>query len=598
MSIFDTIITQITSIHELFLDHTSKLTGFSSTVNLNLIQNVKDYQHGVKEKLIKIQKFIHVWNSDDIKTLKFADYSMLIFKLFGSIINIHNSMDKIYQILSNQLNIDMESGISTTCSIDIVNSFENINILYNIYVSSTDKSVIKLIDMFSTSIFNYLTVDENLTNTPPDYKILQDYYRNNDDTIQLYIKIMQQIIDYSYKHNLSNKHFPEAQIEQDKTWQLTHGTKYSHFKEKRFHGSKFGDTLSTNCLVSRWNLSPHTAFVSLSKIIDVLFNISINIKHPYKWQSIVKTISKLTKTSLNLIVMTKSTPIVITHNLDNIIGSVSSQYLVIGDEGVSNRHIKKFNTLTCTKNKWNININLYTNILSKDIMQWDKYFIIETFDNINFRILSRYTTSNQLDKHHIAGLISYLEYKKRIVQSRVTEYNKTLEIALYTNLIKSTQLDLDEIAIESAYKIDTGPLKQQIISKLMKIINSLITKHKPSSLAELRDILYTQELEVALVSILIDIFQSNDIFKLEQNDFDQKDILDSFLYNIKESSKTFNKEFTQAFSAIVLSDKSIIKSNYSFTIKSALTSALNVIMTRENNVFQNVTFKIDMLTNL
>ena len=587
MSILTNKYTQILSIHTIFAEYFNKLTNFTTSSNLTLLSIAHDYHYEIDKINPKLEKLISAWLSEITKSLNFKEYSKLAFKLYGIIIRIDELLSKIYKILSKEIDINLESEISTTSSVEINGIFENIIRAYTTYLTHDINDITELLaqSLFKISL-------KYLSDLP--YKIVQKYYRDNDSTIFLYVKFMQQLINYYYKNKLENRHSLELQLEQDKTWQLTQGV----MVEDRFKNIK----LPINCLISRWNLIPISSFGTLKDILNELFGREIRWglketlnKHPQNWSTIVKKLSKLCNESISLIIIVKIAPCVVLHNIDRIVGPKSKQHTLLSGAGVSKQSIEKFTTLNISqgKGKWNISISRHDYILSKDV-DWDKFRVIET-NGEQYRILSRYKSITVMNRHHISGLLNYIEYRKQIVKSRVTEYNKTLELGIYCNLLSNSKIDLEQLAAQSAYKVDIGSIKQKLGIALMKMVDKLLKKYNPSNFSSLRDILYNPDLAIIFTEAQIEIYQSGKLSK----PFNLRNILDSFLYDLDENSKMFNRELTNAFTLVIKDYKETSKNiTYRSIADKVIAKTLDAIMTRENNVFQNIAFKIDMLTHL
>lgn len=605
MSILDTKFTNMSLLWEVFSKYIIRLNELVTSSNLGLLSRVKDHQNESNKSKNKLEKLISAWKSKDVKLLKFDEYSHLAFKLFSSNMNIDINIDKVYNILSTKIDINIESDVSTTSVLDVSDRFEKVTMSYNNYLKRRDIDNSDMIELLSGSLFR-LSLDHincyTAEHKPQPYKIVQKFYRHDDNTVGLYANFMQKTIDYYHKNNLPDRFLPGIQLEEDKTWQLT-------------QSSNDIRKIKASSLISRWNLIPLTEFKSINEIFDMLFKVKIKLpldqqksSGKIKWLDIVNTVSKLTKIHFNLIVITKISPSVIEHDISKIMGSMADQYVVSENEGVSHKNINKFTTLHfSTAKKWDFDIKLYTSSSNID----DKFYIIETLDGIRFRILSRFESEiYALKQHHITKLLSYIQDKKQV--SRITEYNKTLENDIYKNMIQSNMLDLEQIAAESAYKIDTGPLKQKIIIELMKIFDVLIKKHHPLDLPSLRSILYVSELENRFMEIQIEMFKSDSVyFKLKHSSdkmFSQRHILDSFLYDLADNLRIFNRELNDHFQKIVRDiEKTENINEWSSPIKQikfrsiferSLKLTLDTIMTRENNVFQNIAFKIDMLNKI
>ncbi len=588
MSVISNKFTNTSLLTKVLFPYVARLNELVSSSNLELLIKIKEYQSEINKDMIKLAKLITSWNSEDTKLLNFDEYCNLSFKLLSTTMNIDINIDKIYNIISKEINVDIESGISTTSALDISDKFEKVVQAMNNYL----KNRIDVLDDFTGLITGriFKRVLQCLDKEPAPYEIIQKYYKKDDNTILLYTKLIQIIIDYYYKNNLPDKFKPEIQLEKDKTWQLTQHSdiKYQN-KDKR--GGK------TNNLISKWNLIPQSDFKSIGEIIYILFNISVGSHSNV--EQIINRISKLAKSNINIIVITNTSPDIIEHNIDKIVGDNVQKYIISPNNGISSQSIEKFTTLQfSTAKKWDFNIKWYTSPKATN----GKFYVIETFNKDTFRILSRFHTTYALDKHHVIGLLQFINNKNQIKISRVTEYNNLMDNGLYTEMISGNIIDLEQIVKESAYKIDTGPLKQKIKLELLKVFDELIKKNNPRDLPSLRDLLYNPKLENTFIDVQIDIYQSNKYFKLEKSKnkmFTQSHILDSFLNDLGNSSRVFNRELSNEFQKFIDKYEDVLMpGKYKFILENVLKSTLDITITREHNVFQNIVFKIDMLNNL
>jgi len=240
------------------------------------------------------------------------------------------------------------------------------------------------------------------------------------------------------------------------------------------------------------------------------------------------------------------------------------------------------------------------------------YHIIETIDNITFRILTARMVGSDNYTVQASSILTLLRFitENTVETSRITEYNKTLELAMYKNMRLTPKIPLQDIASQSAQKIDIGIIRQRLTQYLMAVYD----KQSSSMLREitnLRELIFSSELTQQFINAQITIYmEDKSYFKLitdpslKKKSFNQNSILITFLLHANDAIRKFQREMNDIFREVInkfeageINGWSYDKRQTQFRIifGKIVDTAIKRIFTSDNNVYQNVRYKIDIL---
>ncbi len=603
-------------IYDLYSEYITRLNVLLSNPNTHFIVLIKTSLDILDTSRSKLTKLLPLLESLDTNVLTFEKYIKLIFTSYSLIYKLKLHTYCIYQILSKELHSSIEYDLSTTSAIETSDRLEKISRAYNNYKKIDEDTHKHIVSFMSRKLFRKSI--KEIPNAP--YVLVQKYYHKDSNTVHLYAKFMEKILNHHYSQKLPNKHLIEKQLDQDKTWQLTQYNIEEWYKHRFTTATK--RHVKNNVLISQWNLIPVSMSLSLKDVFDKLFRSTTgghdcDIYGGSNIQAMIDKVSRIKKMDINLIIIKKIFADAINTDITKIIGEFARDYIILEKSGVTKKAVDKFDIFKFTQaGKYAFDIKKYSTQKKKrvDVKGDDKeimYFIIETLDNKTYKILAPYKGKEYaVPERNIPKLLTYISNKNKIDISRITEYNKTLEVNMYKNLLFSSKVDLTNIASESAYKIDIGPIRQNILIALTNICDTLIKKNKPENLSDLRSILINPLLVDKLTEIQIELYKSEDkYFKLDINkdkNFDMGHILDTVLYELNSNANSFKKRLIDNFESVItevdmavnLTKSSGRLLRYKTVIEQSIKITLESFITREFNVYQNIIFKIDMMNAL
>jgi len=593
-----------TSVIDTFNAYFTKASLFINILNSEDMTNVQKLikQNGINAEMLKKMVDELASITPELSFDKLCDQ---IFHLFKVLKELDNILDNIHELLSVDIRVH-ERDISTTASAETLSMLNNVLQVYTTYIAQgkglNDKILMHLAKILCSRRTTTFTMD--------CAKITQSRYRLWDITVELYSTYINLMLNHFYSNKDPRRYELTEQIEDDKTWQLT---QYDILKWNKTRFVSVNTEKITPLFITEWGLIPQSLLRPLQEIYKNIFQVD---KIEGDHQSVVHQVAKLKQTSINLIVIEKIMPRSVEHDITKVVGKVADSYRIQDRAGVSQKALEKFNTLTIrSTDLWKFKVSLYTSGQLNKLKTLDSYYIIETIDNISYRILLPYPLRHNnyaVQGRSISKLLRHIHHKKKldITHSRITEYNKILELKLYQSLKATPKIDLQIIATSSSLNIDIGMVRQKIQIRLMEIYDELII-HGKFNLFYLRDIIFHPKLITQFIDAQISIYHQDKLdFKLvadptlKRKKFNQNDIFVTFLLHASGGVRDFQREMNDNFHEIVAEISSDDMDTWSYDTRkiqfreifnNIIDATLKRIFTSENNAYQNVKYKANIL---
>jgi len=585
---------------------------YTSVFNSDAMANSSKNLETIKKHIIKLRKNISILVNE--VSLLNKGYK-LIFDIFSSAKTIDEALSIVHKLFSVNIKVHENSNISTTASIEALDMLNMILRIYTDYTIKSKELDEEILQQLAIILFSMSKSDDG-----EPYKVAQTQYRLFDNTVELYAKYVKLLLDFYYGEKDPRRYFLVNQLESDKTWQLTQYDVDS-WNNIRFHDVPPAKTL--NPFISEWGLIPQTSLISLTEIFQKLFTMdSIPEVMVDDIQKSIDNVSKIKKITIRLIVINKIMPHAIEHDISRIIGQEAQEYRMSDQSGVNIKSLKKFNILkTSTTDDWNFSIMLYEKIVASYKEEVDVnlppsklYYIIETINNITFRILAPYKAKDRYSIHgsYIPKLLRCLEKTKE--SSRITEYNKGLELSMYENMLSMPKFPLQEIGIQSSQIIDIGMVRWRIQECLMNVYDECAKTQKTKTLSSVREIIFSNELVQQFINTQIIIyFMDKSYFKLVEDPtlirktFNQNDILVTFLLHVNKAIRGFQREMNDNFHEVIdkIDDSDIKQWSYDkqqiqfrLIFEKIVGITVKHIFTNDTNSYRYVRFKVDILNHI
>ena len=572
------------------------------------------------EDMISVQKLIkqNNINTDTLKkmageltsTLPFDKLCDKLFYVFKTLKELDNILDNIHELLSVDIRVH-ERDISTTASTETLGMLNNVLKVYTNYITQGEGLNDAILIYLAKLLCDPANSDGQSTFTMDCAKIAQSRYRQWDITVELYSTYINLMLNHFYSNKDHRRYELTEQVEDDKTWQLS---QYNILKWNNTRFINVNPSKITPLFITEWGLTPQSLLRPLLEIYKNIFQID-KIKGDH--QSVVNQVAKLKQTSINLIVIEKIMPRAVEHDITKVVGQVSDSYRIQDQAGVNQKALEKFNTLTIrSTDLWKFKVSLYTSVSQLNKLQTlNSYYIIETIDDISYRVLSPYPlqhVNSAIQGRSISKLLRHIYRKKKldINHSRVTEYNKILELELYQNLKATPKIDLQLMATTSSLSIDIGMVRQKIQIRLMEIYDELVI-HGKTELLYLREIIFHPKLVTQFIDVQISIYCQDKLdFKLiadptlKRKKFNQNDIFATFLLHASGGVRDFQREMNDNFHEIAAEISPADINTWSYAnrkiqfrevFNNIIDATLKRIFTSENNAYQNVKYKANIL---
>jgi len=549
------------------------------------IEDIKEYNKNVinlennASDILKNIQLVNILQTID-GTLHFAEYSKKTIIMFAKYCNIFIDMCELISTLSLNTNLvdnsitssDTVKELSAKALNNIIVENEIMNKKYlddetNIISLISDKIVSKL---FKENDFNVIEETDFLQITDYLYRI----FKNNDSSIRLYAKILQNILNKL--QYLSKKTFMYVlinEIEKQKNEQITmveHATSPS----SRIHHK--------NPLTKRFGLCVATRFEKISKILSLIFNNQITGN--------IESISKSKKTGF--IILTGIAPSAFEYNIDNIIkdeGTARNDNF-----GINKEMIERFQTikLISEKNKWKFSIKFINENLSN-------ICVLETINGKDYRILTPWGPSSCyiIKKDMVDKLIEYGQ--NNATHDRSSKYNNVCITESRKNMFLRKPMHLDVMETQSK-DFDINMVQNNLLIRIMNVINEKLIKNNLTH-KKILDVLKSPD----IVNVFFDEMIKSYDYLLKSvtsgdqqvNTFSYEETFSSYFYSIQTMKIKFMKSIYDTYVRSMPTSEELQNTNQIETIleKNIIKNVEN-ILNGNDNIFNVINFKYIMLS--
>lgn len=178
---------------------------------------------------------------------------------------------------------------------------------------------------------------------------------------------------------------------------------------------------------------------------------------------------------------------------------------------IDNDTIKQFETIKPVSSKVKLGMKIYRSDKSIDKSYKRYYYVLETYDNINYRVMTPWQTFPNINLSYIPqSWLPNIDGKTGYPSGRVEAYNSIIEKKIFK--YKGAEIEL------VAKSIEINKEKSTIVDSLKTWFTEQIKNHVPKNLGEYRDLLNSDDfhdyVEAKLVDILINLRHDADIATL------------------------------------------------------------------------------------
>lgn len=549
------------------------------------------------------------------KKQSFTTVTTGIFELYASIQDYYHSVQMIVDVLAQPYmhsdNID-ESDLSQTYKLVTADALDSLMLNYSTFVSKFSADDSKTIDILTIYLLHLIEshttthVTGGLANRTPIAKtpttqtttqhnklididksysyvsFIQSKFYEWPTTVSLYVTFMQRLIDsISLIKSQESKQlvrFILDQIEHDKDFYLSQ-LKIPQPKNKKIH--------LINPPLKRFGLLPITESMPLKDLIAMI-------------SSSVTSLTKLaSENNVCIIVQYHVVQTPIEYNIKPLINiHLAKQQSQPAMFGVTDNLIKRFTTIKqLDDSEYLYNCDVIGKHDAAD------FYILETLDNINYRVLAPWLESKKytVGRRYALPLLNYIT--KNIVD-RSTNYQALCISQSLKNMFLPRPLGLDAMA-EQAKDVDTQIIKNELFLKIKSIIDKLIDKQDISSLHDINDILHNAEIKETFVSIILVMYKVaskyTDLQEFDASKFAFSELFSSFLVELQAVSRQFMKMLHDIFNRSLPSNEIFQmskreKNNLLYKLlDDILSQALQVTINDNSNIYSALNYKYLLL---
>ena len=568
----------------------------------SIFGKIEDYYGKLKPLLENLYQDIKIRMDElikhyykNIKHLQLASND--IPNIFYSIHSLNTLANDIHQMFSQISTVNIKSTeystyLSQTYIMETTVIHTNIVKEYQIFsnkINTIDNNMImKMADQLIPSIINSANIENEL-------KIIQNIFRKYPLSIYLYTKIMQGVLNRINDKNIEN--IIMSMIEDDKDFVLLNN-----------HNFESNDKLSQiNPFLISCGLFPICPADTLKNIIQKIFGMSFGDIKIIK-KDLLKKIGQ--KNNICIIIIKKIVKNPLEFRPWRLIDSNIIQQYIEKNNSVTKKLIDRYKTIQYTSDvllKWDFSFESH----GVDIKTAEKFAIIETGNNVTYRILMPWVTETKfiIPKHKILCFISFVQHKGHLTRNRIDQYhNIMIKKSLNTIFLKNTPniKKLEKVSKIHESKFLRNILLNELINVYYGIVNNKYNngkkiKHK----LDFSEIIHNNDIYNKFAEIII--FHYNKYMEVEQNLFkDNKfpisEILITFLSYLKHLTIEFNKEMHSQYqknepdNAIFQTSTAEIVMSLQRLFEKILYDALNIIITDDSNIYQSALLKYNLLT--
>ena len=418
------------------------------------------------------------------------------------------------------------------------------------------------------------------------FNIIRKYFYQYQNCISLYASLIQYIANLMFRLDKSTAYKIFEIIEEDKNMALDGNVQLSFSKKQLY---------KNNPPLNKFNLLPATDCLELKKLLT-LISAENNIKIT---NTNLEKISKIHKIGIIVFYSVVYTPI--EYNIRNLILHKNAKDLIQPDEyGINKKTIERFNTIKSYEPaKWEFGIEIIGE-------NYDKFYIIETLDNINYRCLSPWIETNiyGISKYKIKNIFDH--YNNRKVD-RASNYNALAIDKASKNMFLSRAVDIETL-IEGIPITDTNYVRNEITKALNNYIANIIKKKYKNDVKnniEVNNIIHDKSLSKLFYEKVLVLYKDgsslDDIKQFKAGDFKFHEIFTSFMVNLHNITRRFSKEMHDGYARNSLKND-IFKLTkiermkiISAKLEEVVSNTIDLIIKNDSNIYDSLHSKYSIL---
>jgi len=539
------------------------------------------------------------------------DKQKLIFQTYELTKQFDNILDTVYQmvdVFSVKDNVFVDSELTESSKQQNINAEKVLKRYFITFTktyhnTTTDKDITwRYFNMLlaTLDLDKGVTPSDSPTNIIDGLTNINSLYRKYRNTLNLYAYFLQYLLDKFFRDRVIINHIM-GMIEDDKTFALQN-TKASSSVVKKGHQNPF---------IRKFGLVPYTGFLPLS----VLFN--------NKKITNIKNVAKHINFPVIVIKYITNNPV--SYDLWNLVDYYKAKNLGLdpnaSDKGVDENLVKRMKTIivddatSSTKIKWDFSSCVLLKPKGFNVSTNKEFYVLETLNNNTFRFLNYYILRGDrpgatIHQSKIRPLLRYLKiqpYDDELKNSRVSAYQHDVVAMSIENLFfKNKKPDIEMLTKDSKIEIDSKKVLTQSIFKLMTVVKKELPKRKsyPNPIVYIGLIVHSSKLFAAFIDTVVKLyrdFYSSDVSK--NTNFKFSEVLCTYMVEIKNIRLIFAKELHNEYIDIIekhKEDKSAIEAlktriDIEQYIEAMINKVLHLIITPDNNIYQALSFKSNLL---
>jgi len=576
------------------------------------------------------------------------------FSLYSAIVAYYTNLSYIIDYMNHNnlhpeyiVNVD----ISQTQREELTEDLHELVINFSIFNKlDNDDHLIKLLSdrIIDTLYITSITTDESKIKAIIQY--IREQFFKDKNTVLLYAKIMQDLIDKLSTGNKNNKQlvfYILGLIEEDKDFFISGNIKNTLPKQtnRSIH--------LVNPALKRFGFIPVTDSMELHKLIPQITDKQIT--------NIVDLKKLASQHSLCFIILKRVVYTPIEYNLRPLINrDIAANLIQPETYGVSEKTIMRFKTMDLVGSS-NIGINnTDSNVGINDIInskqhnasrlhnaslshkssklsrspkspksfrshklsksntnRWDfgfeiigeqtgdKFYVLETLDNKHYRALAPWLNAKGLglNKFRVSNLLAYLNSVNE--PNRISNYHAICTKQAIGNMFLPNQLSLTEFE-EHAKNIDTQIIRNDLYLKIVNLIHQIITKEYNNgkrliSEKDLNNIIHDKRIRELFDNIIFAHYNTAskyiDIQEYTAGVFPFYELLSSFLVILQDMSRKFMKDLHDGYNRDPLPSNIFELSNdekinaITGKINEILLKNINILITDKDNIYSVMNYK-------
>ena len=418
------------------------------------------------------------------------------------------------------------------------------------------------------------------------FNVIRKYYHKYKICISLYAYVTQNIIDLILKVDKNVMYQIIEYIEYDKNIVIDNNVDLLFTKKQLY---------KNNPPLNKFNLLPVSDNMPLKKLLAMILSendIKITNTNLHK-------ISKTNKIGIIVFYRVVYTPI--EYNIRNLILYDNAKNLIQPDEyGINKKTIERFNTIRSYEQcKWEFD----TEIIGAE---YDKFYIIETLDNNNYRCLAPWIESTVygISKYKIKNILDYYSNNKidRSSNYHALNINKATK-----NMFLSRVVDIETL-IEGIPMTDINYVRNEITKSINNAIKMIIKKNYKNDLKnniEVNNIIHNKLLPKLFYEKIIYLYKDgsslDNIKEFKAGDFKFHEIFASFMVNLHSITRRFSKEMHDGYARNSLKDDIFKQSKeermkiINAKLEEVVSNTIDLILKNDNNIYDSLHNKYSIL---